>query len=75
MDVMMVLVEAPGPEYAAAWTCTMSKTGEIITGNAAAAPLSVQNKKTLLQRKAIICESKRIGEKKQKIPKNEQITP
>lgn len=42
----MVFVEALGREHALAWTCTMSKKEEIISGDAAAAaaPLYILNK-------------------------------
>lgn len=40
----MVNAEATSPGCAAVQTSTVSKTGEIISANAAAAPLSVQNK-------------------------------
>lgn len=73
MDVIMVLVEAPRADYAAAWTCTMSKTGEIISVNAAVAPLSVENKRHSSKEKQSFVNQNEL--KAKKIPKNEQIIP
>lgn len=62
----MVHVGAPGPEYAAVRTRTMSKTGKIISGNAAAASLSVQNKRHSSKEKQSFVNQNESGNKKKK---------
>lgn len=70
----MVLVEAPRPEYATAWTCTMSQAGEIISGKAAAAvPLSVQNKRHSSKEKQSFVNQNELKKKNPQKPANYTI--